>query len=169
MIRSVPGRTPRVHPGAWVDPSAQVIGDVTIEEGASVWPLTVLRGDQDNYVTLGRNSNVQDNSVLHVTPEFPCIVGAGVTIGHRCVVHACTIMDNVRIGIGAVVLTGAVVEEGAQVGAGAVVPQGKVVPAGWLVMGVPAKPVRKMSEEELEDILKNAREYLDLWHRDYRS
>jgi carbonic anhydrase/acetyltransferase-like protein (isoleucine patch superfamily) len=169
MIRSVPGRTPRVHPAAWVDPSAQVIGDVTIEEGASVWPLSVLRGDQDNYVTLGRNSNVQDNSVLHVTPEFPCIVGAGVTIGHRCVVHACTIMDNVRIGIGAVVLTGAVVEEGAQIAAGALVPEGKVVPAGWLVMGVPAKPIRKMSQAEVEDILKNARDYLDLWHRDYRG
>ena len=169
MIRSVPGRTPRVHPAAWVDPSAQVIGDVTIEAGASVWPLSVLRGDQDNYVTLGRNSNVQDNSVLHVTPEFPCIVGAGVTIGHRCVVHACTIMDNVRIGIGAVVLTGAVVEEGAQVAAGALVPEGKVVPAGWLVMGVPAKPIRKMSPAEVEDILKNARDYLDLWHRDYRA
>jgi len=106
MIRSVPGRTPRVHPEAYVDPAAQVIGDVTIEAGASVWPFTVLRGDQDNYVTLGRNSNVQDNSVLHVTPEFPCIVGANVTIGHRAVVHACTVMDNVRIGIGAVVLTG---------------------------------------------------------------
>ena len=169
MIRSVPGRTPRVHPAAWVDPSAQVIGDVTIEAGASVWPLSVLRGDQDNYVTLGRNSNVQDNSVLHVTPEFPCIVGAGVTIGHRCVVHACTIMDNVRIGIGAVVLTGAVVEEGAQVAAGALVPEGKVVPAGWLVMGVPAKPIRKMSPAEVEDILKNAKDYLDLWHRDYRG
>ena len=169
MIRSVPGRTPRVHPGAWVDPSAQVIGDVTIEEGASVWPLTVLRGDQDNYVTLGRNSNVQDNSVLHVTPEFPCIVGANVTIGHRCVVHACRIMDNVRIGIGAVVLTGAVVEEGAQVGAGALVPQGKVVPAGWLVMGVPAKPIRRMDEAEMEDIRRNAVEYLELWHRDYRG
>ena len=169
MIRSVPGRTPRVHPAAWVDRSAQVIGDVTIEEGASVWPLSVLRGDQDNYVTLGRNSNVQDNSVLHVTPEFPCIVGAGVTIGHRCVVHACTIMDNVRIGIGAVVLTGAVVEEGAQVAAGALVPEGKVVPAGWLVMGVPAKPIRKMSPAEVEDILKNAKDYLDLWHRDYRG
>ena len=169
MIRSVPGRTPRVHPGAWVDPSAQVIGDVTIEDGASVWPLTVLRGDQDNYVTLGRNSNVQDNSVLHVTPEFPCIVGANVTIGHRCVVHACRIMDNVRIGIGAVVLTGAVVEEGAQVGAGALVPQGKVVPAGWLVMGVPAKPIRRMDEAEMEDIRRNAVEYLELWHRDYRG
>src|SRR3989337_144385 len=162
MIREVPGRTPRVHPDTWVDPQAAVIGDVTIAEGASVWPFTVLRGDQDNYVTLGRNSNVQDSSVLHVTPEFPCLVGAGVTIGHRCVIHACTIMDNVRIGIGAVVLTGAVVEEGARAAAGAVVRPGKVVPAGWLVMGVPAKPVRKMSEDELEDIKRNATEYLAL-------
>jgi carbonic anhydrase/acetyltransferase-like protein (isoleucine patch superfamily) len=169
MIRAVPGRAPRIHPGAYIDPAAQIIGDVTIEEGASVWPFSVLRGDQDNYVTLGKNSNVQDNSVLHVTPEFPCVVGAGVTIGHRCVVHACTIMDNVRIGIGAVVLTGAVVEEGAQVGAGAVVPQGQVVPAGWLVMGVPAKPVRKMSEAEIEDIRKNAVDYVELWQRDYRG
>jgi len=114
MIREVPGRKPRVHPDAYVDPQAAVIGDVTIDAGASVWPFTVLRGDQDNYVRLGKNSNVQDNSVLHVTPEFPCIVGDNVTIGHRAVVHACTIMNNVRIGIGAVVLNGAVVEEGAE-------------------------------------------------------
>jgi carbonic anhydrase/acetyltransferase-like protein (isoleucine patch superfamily) len=169
MIREVPGRRPRVSPDAYVDPAAQVIGDVTIEAGASVWPGSVLRGDQDNCIRLGANSNVQDNSVLHVTPEFPCIVGAGVTIGHRAVVHACTIMDDVRIGMGAVVLDGAVVEEGAQVGAGALVPPRKVVPAGWLVMGVPAKPVRQMSPEELEDIKRNARDYLALWHRDYRG
>jgi carbonic anhydrase/acetyltransferase-like protein (isoleucine patch superfamily) len=167
MIRDVPGRKPHIDPDAYVDPAAAVIGDVFIEAGASVWPFTVLRGDQDNYVRLGRSSNVQDNSVLHVTPRFPCIVGDNVTIGHRAVVHACTIMDNVRIGIGAVVLNGAVVEEGAQVGAGAVVPPGKVVPAGWLVMGVPAKPVRQMSTEELEDIKRNAREYEALWRRDY--
>src|SRR6266403_5023996 len=169
MIREVQGLTPRVHPDAYVDPAAQVIGDVTIEAGASVWPGTVLRGDQDNYVKLGRNSNVQDNSVLHVTPQHPCIVGDNVTIGHRAVVHACTIMDNCRIGIGAVVLNGAVVEAGAQVGAGALVPPGKIVAAGWLVMGVPARPVRQMSADELEDIKRNARDYIDLWHRDYRG
>jgi len=169
MIREVPGRRPRIDPAAYVDPQAAVIGDVTIAAGASVWPFAVLRGDQDNYVTLGRNSNVQDSSVLHVTLQFPCIVGDNVTIGHRAVVHACRVMNNVRIGIGAVVLDGAVIEEGAQVGAGALVPPGKVVPAGWLVMGVPAKPVLKMDPAELEDILKNARDYIQLWHRDYRS
>lgn len=167
MIRDVPGRTPRVHQDAYVDPAAQVIGDVEIDAGASIWPGTIVRGDQDNYVRIGRNSNVQDCSVLHVTPRHPCIVGANVTIGHRAVVHACTVQDNVRIGIGAVVLDGAVVEEWAQVGAGALVAPGKVVPSGWLVMGVPAKPVRQMSPEELEDIARNAREYVDLWRRDY--
>ena len=150
MIREVPGRRPRIDPDAYVDPQAAVIGDVTIAAGASVWPFAVLRGDQDNYVTLGRNSNVQDNSVLHVTAEFPCIVGDNVTIGHRTVV-----------------LDGAMIKEGAQVGAGALVPPGKIVPAGWLVMGVPAKPVRKMNAVELEDILKNARDYVALWRRDY--
>jgi carbonic anhydrase/acetyltransferase-like protein (isoleucine patch superfamily) len=168
MIRAVPGRAPRVDPGAYVDEAAHVIGDVVIEAGASVWPGAVLRGDQDNHVRLGRDSNVQDNSVLHVTPAFPCIVGAGVTIGHRAVVHACRVMDDVRIGMGAVVLDGAVIEEGAQVGAGAVVPPGKVVPAGWLVIGVPARPIRKLSDAEREDIRQNARDYLALWHRDYR-
>jgi carbonic anhydrase/acetyltransferase-like protein (isoleucine patch superfamily) len=96
-------------------------------------------------------------------------VGDNVTIGHRCVVHACTIGNEVRIGIGAVVLTGAVIEDGAQVGAGALVPPGKVVKAGWLVMGVPARPVREMSAEEREDIRRNAREYVELWQRDYRG
>jgi carbonic anhydrase/acetyltransferase-like protein (isoleucine patch superfamily) len=169
VIRGVPGRHPRVHPDAYVDLAAQVIGDVVVEVGASVWPFAVLRGDQDNYVRLGRNSNVQDGAVLHVTPASPCVVGEGVTIGHRAVVHACTVMRDARIGIGAVVLDGAVVEEGAQVGAGALVPPGKVVPAGWLVMGIPARPVRKMSPEEIEDIKQNARDYLALWHRDYRD
>ena len=167
MIRSVPGRTPRVHPNAYVDAAAQVIGDVEIAEGASVWPGAIVRGDQDSYVQVGRNTNVQDLSVLHVIPQSPCIVGDNVTIGHRAVVHACRVMNNCRIGIGAVVLDNAVIEEGAQVGAGALVPPGKVVAAGWLVMGVPAKPVRRMVQEELDDIMRNAWDYVALWRRDY--
>jgi len=169
MIRALPGRRPRIHRDAFVDPAAQVIGDVTIGAFSSIWPGAIVRGDQDNYITIGKNSNVQDCSVLHVTAEAPCIVGDGVTIGHRCVVHACTVMNDVRIGIGAVVLNGAVVEEGAQVGAGALVPPGRVVPAGWLVMGVPARPVRKMSSDEVADILRNATDYVELWRRDYRK
>jgi carbonic anhydrase/acetyltransferase-like protein (isoleucine patch superfamily) len=168
-VRPVPGRTPRIHPGAWVDPAALVVGDVELAEGASVWPFAVVRGDEGQYVRIGRNSNVQDGSVVHVTPEQPCIIGEGVTIGHRCVVHACTVGNNVRIGIGAIVLTGAVIEDDAQVAAGALVPQGKVVPAGTLVMGVPAKPVRRMNQEELDDIRRNAREYLELWQREHRD
>ena len=168
-IRSVPGHTPRVHPDAWVDPAALVIGDVELAEGVSIWPFAVVRGDEGQYIRIGRNTNVQDHTVVHVTPESPCIIGEGVTIGHRAVVHGCTIGNNVRIGIGAVVLTGAIIEDNAQVGAGAVVPPGNVVDAGTLVMGVPAKPVRRMNQAELDDILRNAREYLELWQREYRE
>src|SRR5436309_12800828 len=111
MIREVQGLTPRVHPDAYVDPQAAVIGDVTIDAGASVWPFTVLRGDQDNYVRLGKNSNVQDNSVLYGTPEHPYVVGDNVTIGHRAVVHACTVRNNRPHVIGALVLNGAGMEQ----------------------------------------------------------
>jgi gamma-carbonic anhydrase len=168
-IRSAAGRVPRIHPNAWIDPAALVVGDVEVAEGVSIWPFAVVRGDEGQYIRIGRDSNVQDGSVVHVTPELPCVIGAGVTIGHRCVVHACTIGNNVRIGIGAVVLTGAVVEDDAQIGAGAVVPPGKVVAGGTLVMGVPARLVRRMNADELADIRQNAREYLELWQRDYRD
>jgi carbonic anhydrase/acetyltransferase-like protein (isoleucine patch superfamily) len=167
-VRSVSGHTPRIHPDAWVDPAALVIGDVELAEGVSIWPFTVVRGDEGQYIRIGRNSNVQDGSIVHVTPELPCRIGEGVTIGHRCVVHACTIGDHVRIGIGAVVLTGAVIEDGAQVGAGAVVPPAKVVASGTLVMGVPARPVRQLTAADADDIRRNAREYLELWQQHYR-
>ena len=148
MIRSVPGRTPRIHPDTWIDPAAQVIGDIVIEAGASIWPGTIVRGDQDNNVKVGRNTNVQDCSVLHVTPEFPCVVGDGVTIGHRAVVHACTVMDHCRIGIGAVVLDGPSSRKAR-----------RWARARWCR--------RAMSPEEVEDILRNATDYVELWRRDY--
>ena len=168
-IRTAAGKSPRIHQGAWVDPAGLVIGDVELAEGVSIWPYAVVRGDEGQHIRIGRNSNVQDGAIVHVTPELPCVIGEGVTIGHRAVVHACTVGSNVRIGIGAVVLTGAVIEDYAQVGAGAVVPPGKVVASGTLVMGVPAKPVRQMNQAELDDILRNAREYLELWQREYRD
>ena len=168
-IRTANGRIPRIHPDAWVDPAALVIGDVELAEGVSIWPFTVVRGDEGQHIRIGRNTNVQDGSVVHVTPELPCTIGEGVTIGHHAIVHACTVGNNVRIGIGAIVLTGAVIEDNAQVGAGAVVPPGKVVTSGTLVMGVPAKPVRQMTQADHEDILRNAREYLELWQREYRD
>ena len=168
MIREIENgaRKPIVHPGAYVDPSAQVIGEVEIGEGSSIWPMALVRGDQ-NSVRIGRNTNVQDLAVCHVEPGFPLVIGDNVTLGHRAVVHGCTIKDNVRIGIGAIVLTGAVIEEWAQVAAGSLVPPGRVVPAGTLVMGVPAKPVRKMTEEELEDIRRNAIDYYVLWNTNW--
>jgi carbonic anhydrase/acetyltransferase-like protein (isoleucine patch superfamily) len=167
-IRSIPGKTPKIHPGAWVDPAALVIGDVELAEGASIWPFAVVRGDEGQYIRIGRNTNVQDHCVVHVHPDFACVIGEGVTIGHRSVVHGCTVGNNARIGIGAIVLNGAVIEDDAQVAAGSLVPQGKVVPAGTLVMGIPARPVRKMGQAELDDIRWNAREYLELWQREHR-
>lgn len=168
MIRDIENgaRKPKIHPDAYVDPSAQVIGDVEIGAGSSIWPLALVRGDQ-NRVVIGTHTNVQDLSVCHVDPGSPLVIGNNVTLGHRVVVHGCTIHDNVRIGIGAIVLSGAIVEEWAQVAAGSLVPAGKTVPAGWLVMGIPAKPVRKMSQEELDDIKRNAEEYFELWRSNW--
>jgi carbonic anhydrase/acetyltransferase-like protein (isoleucine patch superfamily) len=168
MIRDIENgaRAPRIDANAYIDQAAQVIGEVTIGPESSVWPFALVRGDQ-SWVRIGRRSNVQDHAVVHVAPGVPCVIGDNVTIGHRAVVHACTVMNNCRIGIGSILLDGVVVEEGAQVGAGALVPPGKVVKAGWLVMGVPAKPVRQMSQAEFDDIMRNAQEYVDLWQSNF--
>jgi carbonic anhydrase/acetyltransferase-like protein (isoleucine patch superfamily) len=168
MIRDIENgrRKPLVHQDAYVDPTAQVIGEVSIGAGSSVWPLALVRGDQ-NWVRIGTRTNVQDLCVCHVDPHHPLLIGDNVTLGHRAVLHGCTIMSNSRIGIGAIVLNGAIVEEWGQVAAGSLVPAGKVVPSGWLVMGVPAKPVRKMNQDELDDIKRNAEEYFELWQANW--
>ena len=168
MIRTLGGVTPNIAASAYVDPSAQVIGDVVIGERSSIWPNAVLRGDV-NLIRIGEESNVQDNSVLHVdgpkadNPHgFPLNIGNRVTVGHAVVLHGCTIEDDALIGISATVLNGARIGKGAIVAAGALVPEGMEVPAGSMAMGVPAKVRREVTPEEQERFRLNAQGYVSL-------
>jgi len=156
------GVSPRIAEDAWIAPGAIIVGNVEVGSGASIWYGCVLRGDV-NAIRIGVRSNVQDASVLHVTRDrFETIVGDEVTIGHRAVVHGCTVGDGALIGIGAIVMDGATVGEGALVGAGAVVTPGKVVPPRSLVMGTPARVVRTLETDELDRQRQRALEYVAL-------
>jgi carbonic anhydrase/acetyltransferase-like protein (isoleucine patch superfamily) len=162
--RPEPLATPVIAPSAWVHPAATVVGDVTLGADVSVWPGAVLRGDTDA-IRVGAESNVQDGAVLHCDAGMPCIVGARVTIGHRAVVHGCTVEDGALIGIGAVVLNGAVIGAGSLVAAGAVVGEGKVVPPHSLVVGVPARVLRELTAEQRDRVGRGYRTYVDLKER----
>lgn len=160
MIRAYRGVYPKVAATAYVDPSAQVIGDVVIGERASVWPNVTIRGDV-NYIRIGDESNVQDNSVLHVEHDiYPCIIGSRVTVGHAVVLHGCVVEDDCLIGIGAIVLNGAKIGAGSVIAAGALVTERMDVPAGSMVMGTPAKVKRHLTPEERERFRENARNYV---------
>jgi carbonic anhydrase/acetyltransferase-like protein (isoleucine patch superfamily) len=141
------GREPKISSTAFIADGAQIIGGVEIGENASVLFNVVLRGDI-NDIRVGAYSNIQDNSTLHVADDFPCIVGEYVTVGHGVNLHGCVIEDEVVVGMGAVVLNGVVVGRHSTIGAGAVVPPNTKIPPRSLVMGVPAKVVKKLSEEE---------------------
>lgn len=140
-------RTPIIPKSAWVAETATVRGDVMLGEDVSVWFSAVIRGDEEP-IRVGARSNVQDGAVLHVSADFPCVVGESVTIGHNAIVHGCTVEDGALIGMGATVLDGAVIGRGALVGAGALVPPGMVVPPEVLVLGVPAKVIGPLSEKQ---------------------
>lgn len=156
------GKSPVVHPAAWVAPTAAVIGDVEIGEGASVWYHCVLRGDT-NFIRIGARSNIQDGTIIHVNRlREPAIVGADVTVGHAAIIHACTLEDGAFIGMGATVLDGAVVERGAMLGAGSVLPPGKRIPAGELWIGNPAKLVRVLTPEAREALARTGGHYVEL-------
>lgn len=154
-------RTPTVPPTAWVHPAATVIGHVVLGAHASVWPGAVLRGDRDA-ILIGDHTNVQDGAVLHCDPGKPCRVGDRVTIGHRAVVHGCTVEDGALIGIGAVVLNDAVVGEGSLVAAGAVVAEGMVIPPHSLVVGIPARVLRPLTDEQRARVAKGVHTYAEL-------
>ena len=139
---------PKIHPTAWVAPGAFVRGDVTIDEQANIWYNAVLRGDQES-ITVGKATSVQDNCVLHADPGFPTSVGRDCTVGHAAILHGCTIGDNTLVGMGAIVLNGAVVGRDCIIAAGALVTQGAVIPDGSMVMGAPGKVRRPLTPEEV--------------------
>lgn len=140
---------------------AKVVGDVTLSKESSVWYNAVVRADMEP-VTIGKRSNVQDNSVVHVSKDYPVKIGENVSIGHGAIIHGCTIDDNVLIGMGAIVLNGAHISKNCLVGAGALVTENKEFPEGSLIIGSPAKAVRQLSEEEIKSITENADEYVEL-------
>ena len=160
MIRSFRGCHPHVPATAYVDDSAQLVGDVRLGERSSVWFNCVLRGDI-NSITIGDDSNVQDCSVLHVQGDIPLVIGNRVTLGHNTTVHACTLEDRTLIGMNAVVLDRAVVGTCSIVAAGAVVRMGMVVPPRTLVAGVPARVVRELTDEDVELIDQHWRNYVE--------
>jgi carbonic anhydrase/acetyltransferase-like protein (isoleucine patch superfamily) len=152
-------RIPEVDESAWVADSAQVIGSVHLAEDVSIWFNTVLRGDND-LLTIGRGTNIQDCSVLHTDMGFPLRLGEGVSIGHQVMLHGCTVGDHSLIGIGAVVLNGAIIGKHCLVGAGALVTEGKVFPDGSLIVGSPAKVVRELTPEQIAGLQSIARQYV---------
>lgn len=161
MIRAYRGVEPKVAASAYIDSSAQIIGDVVIGERSSVWPNATIRGDV-NVIRIGDDTNVQDNAVLHVDAgEFPLHLGNRVTVGHQVMLHGCTVEDDCLIGIGAIVLNGARIGAGSVIAAAALVPEGMQVPAGSLVMGVPGKVRRPVTEEEARRFRENAQHYVE--------
>jgi carbonic anhydrase/acetyltransferase-like protein (isoleucine patch superfamily) len=144
----------------WIAPTAVVIGKVRLGSNASVWWHSVLRGD-DEPITVGEGSNIQDGCVLHTDPGFPLVIGAGVTVGHMVALHGCTIGDGSLVGIGAVVLSGAVIGRNCLIGARALVPEGKEIPDNSLVMGMPGKVVREVTPEHLARMRESAEIYVE--------
>ena len=148
----------------WIAPDAMVIGDVRLSPGVGIWFGAVLRGDQEPIV-IGGDTNVQEHSVFHTDHGFPLTVGAGCTIGHRAILHGCTIADNVLVGMGAIVLNGARIGRDSLVGAGAMVTEGKEIPPGSLVLGMPGKVVRSLSVDEIARNRAAAAHYVANWKR----
>ena len=158
-IYEVDGLCPTVADSAWVADSAQLMGDVVLGEQASLWFGVVARGDTAP-IRIGARTNIQDLSVLHADVGQPLTIGAGVTVGHKAMLHGCTVGDDSLIGIGAVVLNGAKIGKGCLVGAGALVTEGKEFPDGSMIIGSPAKVVRSLTPEQLQGLRQSADHYV---------
>lgn len=162
MERVLPfeGRYPHLEETVWVAPGATVVGEVRLGDRVSVWYGAVLRGDTDP-ITVGDRTNIQDGSVLHADPGFPTTIGAGCVVGHRAILHGCTVEDGSLIGMNATVLNGARIGAGSVVGAGAVVPEGREFPPRSLILGTPAKQAGEISDDQLREIERGAADYVE--------
>lgn len=158
MIYALDGVSPEIAEDTWIAPDANVIGNVVLETGASVWFGCTLRGDNEE-IRVGAGSNVQENVVIHTDPGCPVVIGPDCTIGHKAMLHGCVIGAGSLIGMGATVLNGAQIGAGCLIGAGALIPEGKVIPDGSLVMGMPGKVVRELDEDARAKLLASADHY----------
>jgi carbonic anhydrase/acetyltransferase-like protein (isoleucine patch superfamily) len=168
MIYTFQGKTPIIAPSAWVAPSADILGDVTIGEESSIWFQCVLRGDV-NSIKIGKHVNIQDMTLVHVSRNlYPVIIGDYVSIGHHATIHACTLKDHSFVGMGATVMDDVELGEWSFVGAGSLVPPGKKIPPGVLLMGSPAKIIRDITEKDREIITRTADNYVK-YKENYRA
>ena len=158
MIYSLAESAPQIDATAWVAPDANIIGNIILGEKSSVWFGSTLRGDNE-VIHVGVGSNVQENCVLHTDMGYPLTIGARCTIGHKAMLHGCTIGKNSLVGMGATILNGAVIGDNCLIGAGALIPEGKIIPDGSLVMGMPGKVVRELSQEAIQGLKRSALGY----------
>jgi carbonic anhydrase/acetyltransferase-like protein (isoleucine patch superfamily) len=161
MIHKYKNKKPKISDSSFVAPGAQVVGDVELKGKTSIWYNTSLRADL-NKIILGEGTNIQDNSALHVDSDQPLIIGKNVTVGHNATIHGCKVEDNCLIGMGAILLNDALIKANSIVAAGSLVTEKSEFPPKSLIMGSPAKVVRKLSEEEIKSITKNAKHYIKL-------
>jgi carbonic anhydrase/acetyltransferase-like protein (isoleucine patch superfamily) len=161
MILTVLGKKANVAKDTYIAPSADILGEVTIGKGSSVWFHATLRADVAP-ILVGEGTNIQDNAVVHVSTGIPTNIGNNVTIGHGAIIHSCTICDGCLVGMGAILLDGALLERDTLVGAGALVTPGKTFPGKSLVMGSPAKFIRELTEQEITDMHENTRHYQEM-------
>lgn len=165
-IRSYKGISPLIGEDVYIDESSVLVGEMKIGNDSSIWPLVAARGDV-NHIHIGERTNIQDGSVLHVTHKsadnpdgFPLIIGNDVTVGHKVMLHGCTIHDRVLVGMGAIVLDGAIIDSDVMIGAGSLVPPGKHLESGYLYVGSPVKQARPLKDEETAFLLKSANNYV---------